>query len=120
MDETLIQKYLEVKAELHELQERERSLRSALAETYWTPEVGKSKTITTESGLKLAFSYPVYYSIDMEELASLDLSLEEKACLKPKFEIIIKAYKALPANAQLKRAVSMKPGTIQLSVKEGK
>ncbi len=71
-------------------------------------------------GLDAAATAKLNVKLDVDILKSIfkELSPEEKSCIKYKPELVNKNYKELPEDSIFHSAVSSKPGTAALTVKE--
>lgn len=115
-DETLLQ-WIQIKAQIESLVEQERKLRIAIASEVLGDKTEGTKTDTIHD-IKFQATAVINYTIDRAELDLVmdELTEDDKAALRYKPELAMKAYRQLPDTSKLKMCVTAKPGLPQLKV----
>lgn len=104
---------------LNEAKQAEVALRNKIAAMVLGDKVEGSKTAVI-SGWKFTAQGVLNYNLDRSYAMEIwdELSDEETSCLEWKLELKVPAYRKLPSDSKLRKAVTVKPGQAQLAIKE--
>ncbi len=118
-NETILQ-WVEAAENLRMAKEYELLLRNQICDFILDGKVKGSKTAIINGIYKMAATAKVNDSVDAELLQAMwkDLSPAEKSSIKFKPALIAKVYKTLDGKSNIHRAISSKPGTPSLELKQ--
>ena len=119
MNKKKIMNWVAAASALKKAKEYELILRTEICDHILDGKVKGSKTAIID-GYKMTASAKVNDSVDSELLQAMwsDLSPAEKSSIKFKPSLVAKVYKTLDAKSNIHRAISSKPGTPSLELKQ--